>query len=36
MQDYLANKVAESNLEIAKAKADVERASVEAGIQKAA
>ncbi len=35
MQDYLANKVAESNLEIAKAKADVERASVEADIQKA-
>jgi len=35
MQDYLANKVTESNLEIARAKADVERASVEADIQKA-
>jgi hypothetical protein len=35
MQDYMANKVAESNLQIAKAKADVERGSIEANLEQA-
>lgn len=35
MQDYLANKVTESNLEIAKAKTEVDRGAIEANLEQA-